>query len=59
MLADKTFPDLREYWAVSIGRDLVGFAANAVYGTIEANYSMIKLHPSSLKAYSSYACTFV
>jgi hypothetical protein len=58
VLANRNYPDLREYWAVLVGQELAGFAANMLFGTIEANYSMIKLHPKFLKAYSSYALHF-
>jgi hypothetical protein len=58
MLLTKDYPDLREYWAVFVGDRLVGYAGNWILGTIEANYSGIRLHPQFLGAYSSYALFF-
>ena len=58
LLLAKDFPDLREYWAVSVGDRLVGYAGNWIYDKLEVSYSGIKLHPQFLGAYSSYALLF-
>ncbi|MCE5303107.1 MAG: hypothetical protein LLF97_08370 [Planctomycetaceae bacterium] len=57
-LISKNFPDLRHYWAALIDGRLVAYSANTIYGTTEASYSEVKLHPDFLKAYPSYALFF-
>jgi hypothetical protein len=58
ILQTAEYPDLWDYWAVSVDNELAGYAANLVFDTIEGNYTTLKLDPRFLKAYSSYALHF-
>lgn len=53
--SDAPFPDLRHQWGVYRNDVLIGFAQNLVYGRIEVDYTLIKLHPEHRKHYPVYA----
>ena len=58
MLINTDYPDLRNYWAVLVDKQLAAYSENIIFDTTEAAYSTVKCHPAFLKAYPSYALFF-
>lgn len=56
--ADKSFPDLRDYWAVFVDNQLAGYSKTMNYGNIETAYDVSKYDPKHLGDYSAYAMQF-
>jgi hypothetical protein len=55
VLKDVMFDDIRHQWAVYHEGSIVGFAQNLIYDDVEADYTLIKLHPDYLRYYPAYA----
>jgi len=55
VLREAPFQDLVHNWGVYAQGMLIAFAQNQIYGTVEANYSSIKLDPAHLGLYPAYA----
>jgi hypothetical protein len=58
VLTDAPFDDIKHHWAVYLEGKLVGFAQCHIYDRIEADYTLLKFHPSYLNRYVSYALIF-
>jgi hypothetical protein len=54
----KDYPDVLQYWAVTVENQLAGYSVVIPFGKVEAVYDIVKLDPKFLKAYSSYALHF-
>jgi hypothetical protein len=59
MLQNEGFEDIWHFWGV-FGPDgvLIAYAQNAIYGSVEVNYSSIRLHPDYLGLYPMYALIY-
>ena len=58
VMSDQPFEDIQHQWAVYCDGKMIAFAQNLVYGNIEVDYNLIKLHPQYLSRYSAYALIY-
>jgi hypothetical protein len=55
VMTDEPWADIRHQWLVYVNGEVAGFAQVLVWGDLEADYTLIKLHPKFLKYYTGYA----
>jgi hypothetical protein len=55
IMVTKDFHDIVDYWGIFRQGELAGYSVNYLYGTVEANYSVVKFHPEFLKYYTTYS----